>query len=78
MILRRSAKIKGRGGTAYQPAFDYFNASKDCVDGVIYFGDMDSADTPTKPSYPVLWAIVGNQNPPCEWGRKTTIEIKTL
>ena len=64
--------LSGRGGTAYQPAFDYFNGVKD-IDGVIYFGDMDSSDVPEKPKYSVLWAIVGSQNPPVTWGSKIYI-----
>lgn len=68
-------RISGRGGTAYQPAFDYFNAIKD-IDAVIYFGDMDCADKPEKPKYPVLWAIYGSQKPPASFGKKVTVEIK--
>jgi len=64
---------KGYGGTAYQPAFDYFNKIKD-IDAVIYFGDMDSSDTPVKPKYSVLWAVVGTQKPPADFGSR--IEIK--
>lgn len=69
-------KVAGRGGTAYQPAFDFFNDTE--VDGVIYFGDMDCFDTAEikKPKYPVLWAIIGNQPPPVSWGSKTSVEIK--
>lgn len=69
-------KIKGRGGTAYQPAFDYFTNETD-VDGVIYLGDMDCFDAEPlkKPKYPVLWAIVGNQKPPASWGSVTKVEV---
>ena len=66
-------KMKGSGGTVYQPAFDYFNKIK-YIDAVIYFGDMDSSDTPTKPKYPVLWAIIGEQKPPGDFG--SNIEVK--
>jgi predicted metal-dependent peptidase len=66
-------KRHGCGGTAYQPAFDYFNKIRD-IDAVIYFGDMDSSDIPEKPKYPVLWAIVGNQDPPAPFGSR--IEVK--
>lgn len=72
---KKKYSVKGRGGTAYQPAFDFFNKEKD-IDGVIYFGDMDTYDSEEikKPKYPVLWAIVGNQEPPVNWGSKTRIE----
>jgi len=65
--------FRGRGGTAYQPALD--KAAELDVDGIIYFGDMDSADKPKKPRVPLLWAIYGKQNPPATWGSKTEIVI---
>jgi predicted metal-dependent peptidase len=72
---KKTYKVKGRGGTAYQPAFDYFTKNTE-VDGVIYFGDMDCLDEKLiKPKYPVMWAIVGEQNPLAEWGSKTKIEV---
>ena len=74
---KKQYKIKGRGGTAYQPAFDWFTKETD-VDGVIYFGDMDCFDEELKkPKYPVMWAIVGNQAPPAQWGSQTKVEVKT-
>lgn len=73
---KKQYKVAGRGGTAYQPAFDYFTNETD-VDGVIYFGDMDNfGEVLTKPKYPVLWAIIGNQSPPADWGAKTQVEVK--
>lgn len=74
---RKDIKIKGRGGTAYQPALDFFSREGE-VDGVIYFGDMDVFDEQIKkPLYPVLWAIVGNAKPPVNWGRSTRIPLKS-
>lgn len=74
---KKTYKVKGRGGTAYQPAFDFFTEETD-VDGVIYFGDMDCFDEIlNKPKYPVMWAIIGNQAPPADWGSKTKVEIKS-
>lgn len=69
--------VKGRGGTAYKPAFDFFNKMKE-IDGVIYFGDMDCCDESgiKKPRYPVLWAIVGTQNPPVSFGQKINIMVE--
>lgn len=72
---KKQYTCKGRGGTAYQPAFDFFN-KKDKVDCVIYIGDMDSSDTPVKPKYPVLWAVVGNQKPPADFGKEIRIVVK--
>lgn len=61
--------IKGRGGTAYQPAIEYTNNTNEHVDGLIYFGDGDSADIPIKPKYPVLWALTRQNKNPFNFGR---------
>lgn len=58
---------QGRGGTAYQPAFD--KAKELNADAVIYCGDFDCSDTPSKPRFPTLWAGVGKQEPPVPWGK---------
>lgn len=73
---KKKRSIKGRGGTAYKPVFDYFNELGD-IDGLIYFGDMDCFDTEdlVKPKYPVLWAIVGEQNPPASFGSQIRIKV---
>lgn len=69
--------FKGRGGTAYQPAFDFFNDNHE-IDACIYIGDMDCFDKQKiqKPTYPVLWAVIGSQSPPVDWGFKTTVEVR--
>lgn len=74
---RKTYKASGRGGTAYQPAFDYFTKETD-VDGVIYLGDGDCFDSEEikKPKYPVIWAMVGTQAPPAKFGSVTRIEVK--
>lgn len=69
-------KIKGRGGTAYQPAIEYTTNAKEEVDGLIYFGDGDSADTPVKPKYPVLWALTRKEKNPFSFGRFTKVVVK--
>ena len=73
---KKQYKVKGRAGTAYQPAFDWFSKETN-VDGVIYLGDMDTfGETLIKPKYPVLWAVIGNQAPPAKWGMRTKVEVK--
>lgn len=71
-------KVKGRGGTAYQPALTWFNEHKKPIDALIYIGDMDNYDQEqlVKPKYPVLWAIVGEQKPPATWGFQIRITVK--
>jgi predicted metal-dependent peptidase len=73
---KKEYKISGRGGTAYQPAFDFFNEEE--IDAMIYFGDMDCYDKEEikKPKYSVLWAIVGQQKPPAQFGSKLYVKIK--
>lgn len=70
----KKAKVtfKGRGGTAYQPAID--KAKELGCDGIIYFGDGDSADTPNRPAMPFLWAMVNDCKPPVSWGK--TIQVR--
>ncbi len=72
---KKTYNVKGRGGTAYQPALTYYNDTD--VDALIYFGDMDNYDSEvlTKPKYPVLWAIVGNSNPPASFGAQIRIKV---
>lgn len=69
-------KCKGRGGTAYQPALSHFKDKG--IDALIYIGDMDNYDNEqlTKPRFPVLWAIVGHQNPPAAWGSQLRVTVK--
>lgn len=75
---KKKYKIKGRGGTAYKPVFDYFNDHDEPIDGLIYFGDMDCCDQEElkKPRYPVLWAINGGQNPPVKFGSRIRITVE--
>lgn len=70
---KKTYRVKGRGGTAYQPTFAFFNDID--VDAMVYIGDMDCSDIPEKPRYPVLWAVVGDQNPPVSWGRVVRIKV---
>ena len=69
--------FKGRGGTAYSPAFE--KCKELAVDAIIYFGDMDSSDSPKDPKIPVLWAVTeqyGNfQKPPAKFGMITHIKL---
>ncbi len=68
---KKVPSFTGRGGTAYQPALDKAEELK--VDAIVFLGDMDCADTPKKPRTPVLWAVVGNQEPPGGFGRKVIV-----
>ncbi len=49
----------GGGGTYFQPVFDAIQADVDAGNdeprALLYFTDLESADTPQDPGYPVLW-----------------------
>lgn len=66
IVPSKAKQRHGNGGTAYQPAITA--AAQKGVDAIIYFGDMDSADVPENPGVPLIWAIVGQQNPPAAFG----------
>lgn len=55
---RGEIKIKGGGGTDYQPALDA--AAKLSPDIVIYLTDLDPAGGVLKPKYPIIWADTSN------------------
>ncbi len=47
--------IKGRGGTAFSPAFRHINKMDEQPCCVIYFTDLECDDFGPEPDYPVLW-----------------------
>ena len=54
-------KLKGGGGTAFQPAFDWIEANAPEVDGIVYLTDGEAYDWPDvrQPQAPVLWLDYG-------------------
>jgi len=48
-------KAVGRGGTAFQPVFDTVAKWPESPVCLLYLTDLESSDTPTEPSYPVLF-----------------------
>jgi predicted metal-dependent peptidase len=73
---KRKPEIKGRGGTAFVPAFE--EANKHEIDGLIYFTDGENwdVDETKKPKYPVLWALLKGCKSRYTWGASTTVEVK--
>ena len=61
-----SGEIHGRGGTLFQPVFDYVEINGYQPSCLIYMTDMNSADTPKQPDYPVLWVSYDGMDAP--WG----------
>ena len=50
-------KIKGRGGTSFQPAFDYYNQHTDEYSGMIIFTDGEGAIPATGGAVNILWIL---------------------
>lgn len=69
---KKTPEFKGRGGTAYSPAIQ--KAVELNVDGILYCGDFDTADTPENPGKPFLWVGVRNSPPPASFGRVIYLE----
>lgn len=53
---------EGRGGTQFQPAFDYVNENLEDTKAIVYFTDGGSWGKFTEPYCPVLWAIYNNKH----------------
>ena len=74
-------KVKGRGGTDFNPVFDLIETAAFIdeygeVDGLIFQTDGgDYGPLVNKPDYPVLWALLPGCHSRYEWGRKTYIEV---
>jgi predicted metal-dependent peptidase len=45
----------GRGGTRFQPAFDWIEASGFAPSIIVYATDLGCADRPCDPGCPVIW-----------------------
>jgi predicted metal-dependent peptidase len=65
--VKFNATRKAGGGTAYQPAITKCKELK--CNMIVYFGDFDTADTPTNPGVPFLWVGVGNSPAPANFGK---------
>ena len=48
-------EIKGRGGTRFQPAFDWIAEHAPEVQSIVYMTDLASSDVPSDPGIPVFW-----------------------
>jgi len=48
-------EVHGRGGTRFQPAFDWFAESNFGADAIVYATDLNCSDQPQDPGVPVIW-----------------------
>lgn len=70
----KTPSFKGRGGTYYGVAIQKAVELK--VDGIVYLGDGDCADTPEDPKKPFLWAFVRGKTKPAEFGKLIEIVME--
>lgn len=59
-----SSKMKGGGGTAFSPVFEYLKNNSIHAEMVIYFTDLCCSDFGTPPECPVLWVTTHNGEAP--------------
>ncbi len=75
---RLPTKVGGRGGTNFDPAFQYLhdNRRKGSWDGCVYLTDGVAPEPKVRPPCKLLWVIVGSGNlgPHLKWGRAVKIE----
>jgi len=48
-------EVHGRGGTKFQPAFDWIAESGFGADAIVYATDLNCSDQPRDPGVPVIW-----------------------
>ena len=48
-------EVHGRGGTRFQPAFDWIAGSGFAPHVIVYATDLDASDRPDDPGTPVIW-----------------------
>lgn len=66
-------QVKGRGGTCFEPAFDWITEHGEVPDCLLYFTDGEASWPNDPPPYPVIWCIT-NDNIQAPWG--DTINLK--
>jgi predicted metal-dependent peptidase len=60
--LPKELKVDGRGGTSFEPVFQWIKDNKEQLDGLVYFTDGEcSIANDHKPTYPVLWLVDGRE-----------------
>jgi predicted metal-dependent peptidase len=69
--------ITGRGGTSFEPVFEYVKQKCIKTDALIYFTDLAGTFPDKAPRYPVMWAYYdtyGWSKPTAPFGRIVTLE----
>ena len=67
--------LKGGGGTAFEPAFEWVESDGPMPPAaLIYFTDMWGSFPDEAPAYPVIWCATTDKEAP--WGETIQIEVK--
>ena len=62
--MPKTLAVNGRGGTAFEPVFDYIKQEKMEIDGLIYFTDGEcSINKSYDPKVPCLWLVDNTRMP---------------
>lgn len=67
-------KFKGRGGTAFQPVFNYVTQNLPDTKAIVYFTDGEAFDNYKEPFCPVLWAIYDNRRFNAKFGEVVIVQ----
>jgi predicted metal-dependent peptidase len=70
-----NVKVKGRGGTDFEPVFDYVTQNNLDPECLIYLTDGWANSDFETPHYPTLWVIDDRNAPTPEFGQVTYLEL---
>jgi predicted metal-dependent peptidase len=68
-----SKMMKGGGGTAFRPVFEYLQNHNIPSDMIIYFTDLCGSDFGNEPQQPVIWITTASENAP--WGKVIKLDL---
>jgi predicted metal-dependent peptidase len=66
--------VHGRGGTRFQPAFDWIAESGLAFSAIVYATDLDCMDKPQDPGLPVIW-LTPNHNRTMPFGEIVPVSL---
>jgi len=67
-------EVHGRGGTLFQPAFDWIADSDFDFNAIVYATDLDCSDEPQDPGLPVIW-LTPNGNRTMPFGEIVRVKL---
>jgi len=67
-------EVHGRGGTRFQPAFDWIADSGLAFSAIVYATDLDCIDEPQDPGVPVIW-LTPNRNRTMPFGEIVDVRL---